>query len=59
MENEFKGICQMKDIVCCRQPLEKSLHAIRDCGFSKAAWKVVIPNSVITIFFSANLHVWL
>lgn len=49
-----KGHC-----VRCGYPLETNLHAIRDCAFSKAVWKTILPNSVSTNFFSSSLHDWI
>ncbi|TYG59465.1 hypothetical protein ES288_D08G304600v1 [Gossypium darwinii] len=39
--------------------METSLHALRDCEFSKAMWKAVIPNLARNNFFSTNLNLWL
>ncbi|MFQ6662907.1 hypothetical protein Gotur_030606 [Gossypium turneri] len=52
MSNE--GYC-----VRCGYQMETNLHALWDCGFSKAVWKAMILSSTRNSFFSTNLNLWL
>ncbi|KAH1089930.1 hypothetical protein J1N35_017187 [Gossypium stocksii] len=36
-----------------------SIHALRDYGFLRAIWQVIVLNSIRNKFFSANLKNWL
>ncbi|MFQ6627692.1 hypothetical protein Gotur_005723 [Gossypium turneri] len=59
MGSKFDGICLKGHCVQCGYLMETSLHALRDCEFSKAMWKAVIPNLARNNFFSTNLKLWL
>lgn len=43
----------------CAVDVETTLHAIRDCTFTRNIWRSMIPNQVCNTFCNLSSHVWL
>lgn len=43
----------------CGSSIETTLHAVRDCAFAKAVWKLLVPNHEWNGFFSFVVGDWI
>ncbi|KAL4353155.1 hypothetical protein GQ457_06G030220 [Hibiscus cannabinus] len=43
----------------CHRDEESILHTLRDCSFFRQIWKNVVPQSLLSSFFSASVKDWL